>query len=90
MVASRKTGAVNLVVSRESGGAVRAPGNAGDKSVKRQRGSRIAAAVAARIDNCRSRVGQVSQCRRERRVRGLEAVRDGMGTQASGRGMWDS
>ena len=34
-------------------------------------------------DNCRSRVGQVPQRRRERRVRGLEAVRDGMGTQAS-------
>ena len=26
---------------------------------------------------------KVSQCRRERRVRGLEAVRDGMGAQAS-------
>ena len=34
-------------------------------------------------DNCRSRVGQVSQCRRERGVRGLEAVRDGMGAQVS-------
>ena len=49
IVAPRKTGAVNLVVSRESGGAVRAPGNAGDKRVKRKRGSRSAAAVAARI-----------------------------------------
>ena len=29
-------------------------------------------------DNCRSRVGQVSQCRRERGARGLEAVRFGM------------
>ena len=37
----------------------------------------------SRDDNCRSRVGQVSQCRRERRVRGLEAVRDGVGAQAS-------
>ena len=36
-----------------------------------------------RDDNCRSRVGQVSQRRRERRVRGLEAVRDGVGAQAS-------
>ena len=34
-------------------------------------------------DNCRSCVGQVSQCRRERRVRGLEAVRDVKGTQTS-------
>ena len=34
-------------------------------------------------DNCRSRVGQVPQRRRERRVRGLEAVRDGMEAQAS-------
>ena len=34
-------------------------------------------------DNCKSRVGQVSQCRRERSVRGLEAVRDGVGAQAS-------
>ena len=34
-------------------------------------------------DNFRSRVGQVSQCRRERRVRGLETVRDGMGAQTS-------
>ena len=32
-----------------------------------------------RDDNCRSRVRQVSQRRRERRVRGLEAVRDGVG-----------
>ena len=31
----------------------------------------------------RSRVGQVSQYRRERRVRGLEAVRDGLGARAS-------
>ena len=44
------SGAVNLVVSRESGGAVRAPGNAGDKRVKRKRGSRFAAAIAARIE----------------------------------------
>ena len=50
IVASRKTGTVNLVVSRESGGAVRGPGNAGDKRVKRKRGSRSAAAVAARIE----------------------------------------
>ena len=50
IVASRKTGAVNLVVSRESGGAVRAPGIAGDKLVKSERGSRSAAAVAARIE----------------------------------------
>ena len=35
------------------------------------------------MTNCRSRVGQVPHGRRERRVRGLEAVRDGMGTQAS-------
>ena len=44
------SGAVNLGVSRKSGGAVRAPGNAGDKRVKRKRGSRSAAAVAARIE----------------------------------------
>ena len=43
-------GTVNLVFSRKSGGAVRAPGNAGDKRVKRKRGSRSAAAVAARIE----------------------------------------
>ena len=48
IVASRKTGAVNLV-SKESGGVVRATGNAGDKRVKRKRGSRSVAAVAARI-----------------------------------------
>ena len=41
-------------------------------------------------DNCRSRVGQVSQCRRERRVRGLETIRDGMGAQTSDEVMWDS
>ena len=34
-------------------------------------------------DNCRSRIGRVSQCRRERVVRGVEAVRDGVGAQAS-------
>ena len=49
-VASRKTGTENLVVSRESGGAVRAPGNAVDKRVKRKRSSRSAVAVAARIE----------------------------------------
>ena len=35
IVASR----VNFVVSRKSGGAVRAPGNTGDKRVKRKRGT---------------------------------------------------
>ena len=40
---------MNLVVSRKSGGAVRAPGNAGDKRVKTKRGNR-SAAVAARIE----------------------------------------
>ena len=50
IVASRKTGTVNLVVSRESSEAVRAPGNAGDKRVKRKRGNRSAAAVAGRIE----------------------------------------
>ena len=40
IVSSRKTGTVNLVVSRESG----------DKRVKRKRGSRSVAAVAARIE----------------------------------------
>ena len=49
-VASRKIGTVNFVVSRKSGGAVSAPGNAGDKRVKRKYGSRSAAAVAARIE----------------------------------------
>ena len=44
------SGAVNLVVSRKPGGAVKAPGNAGEKRVKRKRGSRSAAAVAARIE----------------------------------------
>ena len=48
IVVSRKTGTVKFVVPRESGGAVRAPGNAGDKRVKRKRGSRSAAAAAAR------------------------------------------
>ena len=43
------SGAV-VFASRKSGGAVRAPGNGGDKRVKRKRGSRSAAAVAARID----------------------------------------
>ena len=38
IVASPKTGTVNLVVSRKSGGAVRAPGNAGDMRVTRKRG----------------------------------------------------
>ena len=49
IVSSRKTGFVNFGVSRESGGAVRAPGNAGDKRVKRKRGNRSVVAVAARI-----------------------------------------
>ena len=51
----------------------------------RERGKRTqhADVLHSGDDNCRSRVGQVSQCRRERRVRGLEAVRDGMGAQAS-------
>ena len=44
------SGAVNLVVSRKSGGAVRDPGNAGDKRVRRKRGSTSAAAVAAPIE----------------------------------------
>ena len=43
------SGAV-IVASRKSGGGVRAPGNAGDKRVKRKRCSRCAAAVAARIE----------------------------------------
>ena len=50
IVSSRKTGFVNFGVSRESGGAVRAPGNAGDKRVKRKRGNRSVVAVAARIE----------------------------------------
>ena len=37
-------------LSRKPGGAVRAPGNVGDKRVKRKRGGRSAAAVAARIE----------------------------------------
>ena len=41
-------------------------------------------------DKCRSRVGQVSQCRRQRGVRGLEAVRDGVESPIFGRGMLDS
>ena len=51
----------------------------------RERGKRTqhADVLHSGDDNCGSRVGQVSQCRRERRVRGLEAVRDGMGAQAS-------
>ena len=44
------SGAVNLVVSRRSGGAVRAPSNAGDKRVKRKHGWSSAVAVAARIE----------------------------------------
>ena len=50
IVSSRKTGFVNFGVSRESGGAVRAPRNAGDKRVKRKRGNRSVAAIAARIE----------------------------------------
>ena len=51
----------------------------------RERGKRIrhADVLHSGDDDCRSRVGQVSQCWRKRRVRGLEAVRDGMGAQAS-------
>ena len=41
---------MNLVVSRESGGVGRAPGNAGDKRVKKKRGGRSAAAVPGRIE----------------------------------------
>ena len=44
------SGVVNLVVSRRSGRAVRAPSNAGDKRVKRKHGWSSAAAVAARIE----------------------------------------
>ena len=47
---SRKTAFVNFGVSRESGGAVRAPRNSGDKRVKRKRGSRSVSAIAARIE----------------------------------------
>ena len=50
IVSSRKTGFVNFGVSRGSGGAVRAPRNAGDKRVKRKRGNRSVVAVAARIE----------------------------------------
>ena len=50
IVSSRKTGFVNFGVSRESGGAVRALRNAGDKRVKRKRGNRSVAAIAARIE----------------------------------------
>ena len=51
----------------------------------RERGKRTqhADVLHSGDDNCRSRVGQVSQCRRERRVRGLGTVRDGMGAQTS-------
>ena len=35
LVASQKTGTVNLVVSRKSGGEVRAPGKAGNKRIKK-------------------------------------------------------
>ena len=51
----------------------------------RERGKRTqhADVLHSGDDNCRSRVGQVSQCRRELRVRGLETVRDGMGAQTS-------
>ena len=44
------SGAVNFGVSRDSGGVVTAPGNAGDKHDKKKRGSRPATAVAARIE----------------------------------------
>ena len=50
IVSSRKTGFVNFGVSRESGGAVRALRNAGDTRVKRKRGDRSVAAIAARIE----------------------------------------
>ena len=51
----------------------------------RERGKRTqhADVLHSGDDNCRSRVGQVSQCRRERRIRGLKTVRDGMGAQTS-------
>ena len=42
----------------------------------------------SRDDDGRSRVGQLSQRRRERRIRSLEAVRDGMGAQASNVVLW--
>ena len=53
----------------------------------RQRGKRSqhTDVLHTRDDNCRSRVGQVSQRRRERTIRGLEAVRDGVGAQAQTR-----
>ena len=50
IVSSRKTGFVNFGVSRESGGAVRAPRNASDKRVKRKHGNRSVAAITARIE----------------------------------------
>ena len=54
----------------------------------RKRGKRTQHAdVHSGDDNCRSLVGQVSQCRRERRVRGLETVRDGIGAQTSDEGV---
>ena len=50
IVSSQKTGSVNFGVSRESGGAVRALRNAGDKHVKRERGNRSVAAIAVRFE----------------------------------------
>ena len=49
---------------------------------QREKRSQHTDVLHTRDDKCRSRVGQVSQRRRERRVRGLEAVRDGVGAQA--------
>ena len=83
IVASRKTGTVNLVVSRKSGGAVRAPGNAGDKRVKRKRGSRSAAAVAAQIERGylkRTRTAGGTAC-----VQSNHVDSRGTGTDGSGR-----
>ena len=80
------------IVPRSRGSAVPA-GVDDDRSIvdtetqrnPRQRGTRSqhTDVLHTRDDNCRSRVGQVSQCRRERMVQGLEAVCGGVGAQAS-------
>ena len=51
------------------------------KPRERGKGTQHTGVLHSGDDDCRSRVGQVSQCLRERRVQGLEAVRDGMRAQ---------
>ena len=54
---------MNFGVSRKSGGVVRAPGNAGDKRVNRERGNRSVVAVAAQVERgCMKRTAGSTAC----------------------------